>query len=102
MKKQIKKSTYEFYRLFPLIFIVLLSCFWLYDITQIKITIVSLSMLSLGIILFHFLRKTLFSYLDFSIYFEKAKENSVASAIVIFSMILFLCIVLLCLTLLVQ
>lgn len=102
MKKQIKKSTYEFYRLFPLILIVLVASFWLYDITQIKITIVSLSMLSLGIILFHFLRKTLFPYLDFSVYFEKAKENSIASAIIVFSMILFLCIILLCLTMLVQ
>ena len=102
MKKQIKKSTYEFYRLLPLILIVLLASLWLYDITQIKITIVSLSMLALGIILFHFLRKTLFPYLDFSVYFEKAKENSVASAIVIFSMILFLCIILICLTMLLR
>jgi len=102
MRKQIKKSTYEFYRLLPLISIIVLASLWLYDVTQIKITVVSLSMLSLGIILYHFLRKTLFPYLDLSIYFEKAKENSVASAIVIFSMILFLCIILLCLTLLVQ
>lgn len=86
----LEKYYHQLKRVAFLVFIIVVAVFVFRSATQIAMQLYQLSMVAVALLVFHYVRKQMFPYIDLQIYAEKAKENPIASALVLMSVMAFL------------